>query len=73
VLRAYGYQPIREETSAYPAWKKLGEVYCPEEFTTEYTTLQEPFYTNQEDSILSLWFFESEIHSGEPPRVAYIF
>lgn len=51
---------IREEASAYPAWKKLGEVYCPGEFTTEYTTLQEPFDTNQEDSILSFWFFDSD-------------
>lgn len=32
-----------------------------EEFITQYLTLDEPFDTNQEDGILSSWFFEIKI------------
>jgi hypothetical protein len=40
---------IRDETSAYLAWKKLEEIYYPKGFTTEYLTLKELFDTKMVD------------------------
>lgn len=36
---------IRDETSAYLAWRKLEEIYYPKGFTTEYLTLKDLFDT----------------------------
>jgi hypothetical protein len=40
---------IRDETSAYKAWKKLEDIYHPKGFTTEYLTLRQLFQTSQSD------------------------